>query len=503
MLVARNNLWDDFFGLNDYHVNQYPTDIIEEENGYVKLTEYKKEFINNIARNNYNVFQKIYSEIKYLWHQFRGYKNQNQFIEDLYYKWTQAYNSNNKLNEQTSYHVSQNFSNEIDKALKNQLQSNTQIKARDYTPKILVNNGVENFPMLITQKHVKSIVYTLQEAENLGLPTKNINYHGLGKDLLIKAIDNLDNPQAIYKTNENNYLVLTEFKDNNGREIVVPIQINGKGRYNNVFIDENQIKSVYGRNNLTNYLNRNNFELIYQKNKELDFNEGIQYSNVANSFSNNSIAPSNEDVNTTKYSIQESESYSDSLNSTEKDSNGNKLTKEQQKYFKDSNVRVKSNLKPTNDSDVRYSQEDKTWQSYLNKKFKQSGTRTNLQDIKLSAVQKQVAPTAKNNALERTSNSIENNQQTLYNNIESESGINETVLERREDTNKIQESTLGIQEENAFSIDRYKQEETTIRQRGEVEYNQNDKIFADKVSIAKKHLFMMIQMHHMQVDYLI
>ena len=224
-----------------------------------------QEFINNISQNNPNVFQRIYSEIKYLWHQFKGYKTQDQFIDDLYYKWTQAYNSNNKLNNTENYHVSENFSSEIDKALNNKLQANTQVKARDYTPQILVDNGVDNLPMLITQRHIKSTIYTLQEAENLGLPTKNVNYHGLGKDLLIKAIDNLDSPQAIYKTSENNYLVVTEFKDNNGKEIVIPIQINGNGRYNNVFIDENQIKSVYGRNNLNNYINKNNFEQIYKK----------------------------------------------------------------------------------------------------------------------------------------------------------------------------------------------------------------------------------------------
>lgn len=278
-----------------------------------------QEFINNISQNNPNVFQRIYSEIKYLWHQFKGYKTQDQFIDDLYYKWTQAYNSNNKLNNTENYHVSENFSSEIDKALNNKLQANTQVKARDYTPQILVDNGVDNLPMLITQRHIKSTIYTLQEAENLGLPTKNVNYHGLGKDLLIKAIDNLDSPQAIYKTSENNYLVVTEFKDNNGKEIVIPIQINGNGRYNNVFIDENQIKSVYGRNNLNNYINKNNFEQIYKKNEELDFNEGIQYSNVANSSIKDSITPQNENVNTTtKYSMQESENNSGSFSMQDK-----------------------------------------------------------------------------------------------------------------------------------------------------------------------------------------
>ena len=64
-----------------------------------------QEFINSLAQREPNLFRKIYNEIKYLWHQFTGYKNQNQFIEDLQYKWEQAYRNNNKLNETTNYSV--------------------------------------------------------------------------------------------------------------------------------------------------------------------------------------------------------------------------------------------------------------------------------------------------------------------------------------------------------------------------------------------------------------
>lgn len=64
-----------------------------------------QEFIANVSQSNPNIFKRIYNEIKYLWHQFRGYKNQNQFIDDLYYKWTQAYNSNSKLNEASNYSI--------------------------------------------------------------------------------------------------------------------------------------------------------------------------------------------------------------------------------------------------------------------------------------------------------------------------------------------------------------------------------------------------------------
>lgn len=203
-------------------------------------------------------------------------------------------NQNNTIDfdENKKYHISSNFSNEIDNVLNNNVSSNTQVKARDYTPKILVNSGVKDLPMLITQKHIKSTIYTPEEAKKIGLPTKNVNYHGLGKEMLIKAIDGLDNPDSIYKINDEDYLVITQFKDNNNREIVVPIRIDGKGRYNDVFIDENQIKSVYGRNNLSNYIKNNNFELIYKKGTS-DFNERIQYSNVADVPINNSITQKN------------------------------------------------------------------------------------------------------------------------------------------------------------------------------------------------------------------
>lgn len=60
-----------------------------------------QEFINDVKNKNPNLFQKIYNEIKYLWHQFRGYKNEKQFIEDLYNKWTAAYNSKEELNQTT------------------------------------------------------------------------------------------------------------------------------------------------------------------------------------------------------------------------------------------------------------------------------------------------------------------------------------------------------------------------------------------------------------------
>ena len=99
-----------------------------------------QEFINNVANAQPSLFQKIYSEIKYLWHQFRGYKNQNQFINDLYFKWTQAYNSSNEVNEKAGYSIAGQ------KGMKNILANNKYdgLLLQKMLSERLQQNGIDN-----------------------------------------------------------------------------------------------------------------------------------------------------------------------------------------------------------------------------------------------------------------------------------------------------------------------------------------------------------------------
>lgn len=60
----------------------------------------------------------------------------------------------------------------------------------------------------------------------------------------------MDSPQEIYQQTDTNYLIITEIKDENNNQIIVPVRIDGTGTYNNIDILENQISSVYGRKNL-------------------------------------------------------------------------------------------------------------------------------------------------------------------------------------------------------------------------------------------------------------
>ena len=155
------------------------------------------------------------------------------------------------------------LSKQIDLVLNNKVLSNNQIMVRNNTPKILVDNGVKNLPMLITKKHIKSIIYTFEEAKKLGLLTKDIvNYHGLGKEKLLKVLEELDYPKELYRMSEDNYLLVTRLKDNEGNRIIVLIQANAKGTYNNIYICENQIKSIYGKRNLNGYISKNKFKKL-------------------------------------------------------------------------------------------------------------------------------------------------------------------------------------------------------------------------------------------------
>ena len=86
--------------IGTYNENQINQEALADISG--KLFG-NQEFINHIQKDNPGFFKRIYNEIKYIWHQFRGYTNQNQFIEDLYNKWTDAYNNSSSLNSETNY----------------------------------------------------------------------------------------------------------------------------------------------------------------------------------------------------------------------------------------------------------------------------------------------------------------------------------------------------------------------------------------------------------------
>ena len=90
----------------------------------------------------------------------------------------------------------------------------------------------------------------------------NTHYHGLGKELFLDVIRDLDDVTLAYRGTKNaekseirqNYFLLISQHSSDKGTINVPVYINEHGLYNRVEIDTNKIGTVFGRKNLKSFL---------------------------------------------------------------------------------------------------------------------------------------------------------------------------------------------------------------------------------------------------------
>lgn len=285
--------------IGTYNENQINQEALADISGQLFGNQ---EFINHIQKDNPGFFKRIYNEIKYLWHQFRGYTNQNQFIEDLYNKWTEAYKSNNSLNENTSLLLSDNAYNDIKElislnAKESQNYKKQFIKLKDHTIEALTKYGVEDLAMIQKTGHLKEDILTSEEATQLGYSTKNKRYHGLGLENYLKIIDSMDEPLGVYqyvdgsgsKYDSNNFIVVTPVEIND-RKCIVPIEIANKNGKNEIEIKFNRIKTAFPKENI-NYIQ----ELLDAKKIKEIFTAGSTSQEI--SLSNKNIQQNDSNVN--------------------------------------------------------------------------------------------------------------------------------------------------------------------------------------------------------------
>lgn len=285
-------------GYNDAQMNNEMVARFVEEKMFTDQAS-----IDRLARQNTKLVEKIKNWISDLVVSFKGTSQEKELrrIEGMYRKALEQARSTENVTGETQYHISDNLSNDIDNVLTN-INERNPVKLRDYTPTALVQNGVKDLPMYENPSHIRKNVLTENEARNLGLQVnKNDHYHGLGKDIYIKAIDSLDDPRVVlkYKNRPNEYIILTVVKDNNNNNIIVPIEVTTDTYVNNVKIDINRIKSVYGYDRAEPDLNKyikdniknNNLEKIYEKKKS-------SAGKTTQSTSNNSINLNDSSVNT-------------------------------------------------------------------------------------------------------------------------------------------------------------------------------------------------------------
>ncbi len=180
------------------------------------------------------------------------------------------------------------FAKQVDAVLSGADTTSTHLKVMS-TPLILRQLGASNLPILMTAKHLKNIVATEGNDEN-------VNYHGLDADIIKKLPELIADPVMVMDslTRDDSVVVLTATVDSNNRPIIGAIKFDGIGNLNNIEISANILTSVYGRNNFNDFVQRNidAGTVLYwdkEKSKELIKTPGIQFPDNLNSLATNTI----------------------------------------------------------------------------------------------------------------------------------------------------------------------------------------------------------------------
>lgn len=129
----------------------------------------------------------------------------------------------------------------------------------------------ERNPPILSKKEALSKGFRVDE---------HTHYHGLWEKLYLKIIDGLDGVSLAYRgtlnaldssRRENYFLLVSQYKDKSGNTINVPVYVNEKGQYNQVFIETNKIATVFGRKRFLEYIQNEvrNGNLVRKKTEAL------------------------------------------------------------------------------------------------------------------------------------------------------------------------------------------------------------------------------------------
>ena len=245
-----------------------------------------QEFVTHLSRENPNIFQMVYEEIKYLVKTFTG-TTQGRQLEQVKRTFDEAWKAqkNAVQVDGVRYSLSKDAKTELHKALYDKNYQG-EVLLRDISPPImLAQKGVKNLPMSMKASHIRENVFTEEEAKNLGLRVdRHTHYHGLTEDLFLKIIDGLDDVKEAYRGTKNAddptrgekyFLLVSEFMDKDGNTINVPVYIDEHAQFNRAFIDVNKISTAFGRNNFRDYINRQirSKNLVRIKNRSIQTSE--------------------------------------------------------------------------------------------------------------------------------------------------------------------------------------------------------------------------------------
>lgn len=145
------------------------------------------------------------------------------------------------------------FSEQVDATIAGTASPNTDLKVCD-TPQILLDCGCRPLPMLYTKTHLLDAIHEIA--------VMNPHFHGLSLDE-VKAVPSLLEKPAIVLDSVSNglngnssILVFLNAVDQRKLPLMVSVKPNGIGKYDAKQVDANFITSIYGKENITELLEK-------------------------------------------------------------------------------------------------------------------------------------------------------------------------------------------------------------------------------------------------------
>lgn len=142
------------------------------------------------------------------------------------------------------------FGREVDACMAGDLDRRTAV-CLGHIPDVLEKTGCRKTDMYITQKHLRNILHDSSVATS--------HYHSIDIRQLKQLPELLQHPLAVLANEKNpdTIVVILDAKDRDENQLIVPINRNGHARYQGKQVEANFILSVYGKRNITHYLEKN------------------------------------------------------------------------------------------------------------------------------------------------------------------------------------------------------------------------------------------------------
>ncbi len=137
------------------------------------------------------------------------------------------------------------FSAELEKFLQNKGRKRTSFLTVGITSNALLLAGANS--------QLEVVIAPRTIAKCMAEPDQHYHGHGLSKELMEQLPEQLRTPVMIFEGNrENSIVLITELADKESREIMIAVNLNARRERHEV----NEIASIYGRNNMANYIRR-------------------------------------------------------------------------------------------------------------------------------------------------------------------------------------------------------------------------------------------------------